>query len=332
MDKAYSVAIMEVNGETHYLAATEGQGPCMDYNGRNWNGSAVWTHPGGTMNIVPIPGRKNEFIATQDFYPGFQAAESKIVHAKCDQDFRWSVSPIMPIPYLHRFDLFLLQGRLCFIGATLCEAKAYKEDWSQPGKVVVGEISDNTITPFELTPILEGVTKNHGFCHGTWNNRDAFFVSGVEGVFVLCPPETSGAGWETKQLLNHEVSDMAVCDLDEDGCVELATIEPFHGSRGIIYKNKGGQLSTIHEHEYEFGHVVWGGRILNIPSFIIGGRQGSRELNCFQMEAGTGRISHVTIDHTGGPSNIAVHNQAKSAVILAANRDIGEVAVYEITD
>lgn len=331
LEKAYATAIMEVNGELNYVVATEGFGPCVAFNEITGEESNVWDGPGGTMNIVPIPGRKNEFIATQDFTPTFQAKESKIVHAVYGSDSKWTVKPIMTIPYLHRFDVFMLHGKLCFIGATLCEDKESKEDWSKPGKVYVAEISPEISKPLTLTPILEGITKNHGFCKGTWNNKAAYLVSGSEGVFALYIPEKDGDVWTSEQLLSHEVSDMAICDIDNDGSMELATIESFHGSRGIIYKSIDGKLTPIHEHEYEFGHVVWGGKILNKPSFIIGGRKGNRELNCFQMDGTSNKITHFTIDNTGGPSNIAVLNKANSDVILAANREIGEVAIYEIT-
>jgi hypothetical protein len=318
---------MEVNGEINYLIASEGKNACMAFS-ENGDGTTVWDEPGGTMNIVPIPGRKNEFIATQGFWPTFQAQESRIVHAKCDSAGKWTVRFMMSIPYLHRFDVFTINNKLMFIGATLCEGKEYKDDWSKPGKVYIGEISED-LASFELKPILEGITKNHGFCRGTWNNRAAFLVSGMEGVFVLYLPENPSDKWEVEQLLDHEVSDMAVCDIDNDGCMELATIEPFHGSKGIIYKYKQGKLTPIHEHEYEFGHVVWGGKISNKPSFIIGGRKGNRELNLFQVDD-SGQIKYVTIDNTGGPSNIAVINKQDSDVILAANREIGEMAIYEI--
>ena len=147
---------------------------------------------------------------------------------------------------------------------------------------------------------------------------------------MLYLPEKDSDQWESEQILNYEVSDIAVCDIDNDGCMELATIEPFHGSRGIIYKYTDNKLTPIHEHEYEFGHVVWGGKISNKPSFIIGGRKGNRELNCFQLDDASGQIKHFTIDNTAGPSNIAVLNKKNSDVILAANREIGEIAVYEI--
>jgi hypothetical protein len=331
LDKAYATAIMKLNEKMHYLVATEGHGPCIAFAEDTWEESNVWDGPGGTMNIVPIPGRKNEFIATQDFTPTFQAKESKIVHAICDTNLEWTIIPIMIVPYLHRFDVFVLNNRLLFIGATLCEDKESKEDWSKPGSVYIGELPHEIHKPFELTPILKGITKNHGFCKGKWKNRDAYIVSGSEGVFVLYLPKNNTDKWESEQILNHEISDIAVCDIDNDGCMELATIEPFHGSRGKIYKYINDKLLPIHEHEYEFGHVVWGGRILNKPSFIIGGRKGNRELNCFQMDA-SGQIKHFTIDNTGGPSNIAVLNKQTSDVILAANREIGEIAVYKISE
>ena len=110
---------------------------------------------------------------------------------------------------------------------------------------------------------------------------------------------------------------------------ELAAIEPFHGSKGIIYKNINGKLTPIHEHNYEFGHVVWGGRILGKPSLIIGGRKGNRDVVIYQVDE-TGKIKETLVDNTGGPSNIAVQNLENSDVILAANREIGEVAVYKI--
>ncbi|MBP2626851.1 MAG: hypothetical protein H6Q68_1562 [Firmicutes bacterium] len=332
LDKAYATRIMNVNGETNYLIATEGHGPCVAFNENSLEEGTVWGGPGGTMNIVPIPGRENEFIATQDFTPTFQAQESKIVHGKCDSSGNWEINPIMIIPYLHRFDIFMLNNKLFFIGATLCEAKDSKEDWSKPGKVYVAEVPDEICKPFDLKPVLEGITKNHGFCKGKWNNRDAYLISGSEGVFVLYLPENSSDSWESEQILHHEVSDIAVCDIDSDGCMELATIEPFHGSKGLIYKHIDGKLTPIHEHEYEFGHVVWGGKILNKPSFIIGGRKGNRELNCFYMDNESGQIKHFTIDNAGGPSNISVGLKNNSNVILAANREIGEIAIYEITE
>jgi len=331
LNKAYATTIMEVNGELHFLVATEDHAICKAWNAKTGQETTIWNGTGGTMNIVPVPGRKNQFIATRDFTSMVEAKESKIVLAQCDVNGAWTITPIMVIPYLHRFDIFELNGRLMFIGSSICEGKESKDDWSKPGTVYIGELSENLTKPFEIRQILEGVTKNHGFCRGQWNSRDAYFISGMEGVFVIYLPDRADGEWKSERIIDHEVSDIAVCDLDNDGIMELAAIEPFHGSRGLIYKYLNGKLTVIHEHECEFGHVVWGGKIMNKAAFIIGGRKGNRELNCFQVDEATGQIKHFTLDNTAGASNIAVINLPGMDVVLAANREIGEVAIYEIT-
>ena len=330
LEKAYAVQIMKVNGKLNYLVASEGQNPCLSFQDETWEKSVVWDGPGGTMSIIPVPGRKNEFIASQKFFPTFNAKESLIVHAKCDEGGKWEITPIMTIPFLHRFDVFSLDGKLYFIGCTLCEDKEFKDDWSKPGKVYIGKFSEKICEPFKIKPILEGITKNHGFCRGSWNGKDAFLVSGVEGVFVIYIPSNGDMEFRIQKILDHEVSDIATFDIDGDGMEELATIEPFHGNKGKIYKKINEKLVPVYQHEYEFGHVVWGGKILNKPSFIIGGRKGNRELVLFQMDEETGEITETLLDNTGGPSNIAVVNKENSDVILAANREISEIAIYEI--
>lgn len=329
LERAYAVSITEIDGVINYIVATEGQGQCLAFNAETGEKKTVWDGPGGTMNIVPVPGRKNELFATQQFFPTFQAKECMLVHGVYSNG-RWTVTPVMNVPYLHRFDIFSLNDKLYFIGCTLAQDKESKEDWSKPGKVYIGELSEDLNKPFEIKPVIEGVTKNHGFNRGTWNGKDAYLVSGVEGVFVIYLPADGSNYFKTEHILDYEVSDIAVYDIDGDGIEELAAIQPFHGNKGIIYKNINGKLEPIHEHEYEFGHVVWGGKILNKPAFIIGGRKGTRELICFFMEQG--EIKHFLIDNTGGPSNIAVINTKNADVVLAANREIGEIALYEITE
>jgi len=330
LERAYATAIMELNDELHYIIASEGETQCVAYNAETLEKSIVWDTPGGTMNIIPVPGRKNEFIATQKFIPTFQAQESRIVHAKIDADNNWTVTPIMTIPYLHRFDLLLIEDKLHLIGGTLCTSKSFKDDWSDPGKIVIGQFNDDITKPFELMPIYGGITKNHGFCATTWNSKRAFFITGVEGVFIAYPPLELNNEWKVEQLFNHEISDCAICDIDDDGKPEIATIEAFHGEKGKIYKEFDGEYKVIHEYDFEFGHVVWGGILAEKPSFIIAGRKGKMETVIFQVGE-DGKIIETLVDNTGGASNIAVVNLDNKDVILAANRQVAEIAIYEVS-
>ncbi len=329
LDKCYAVAVLRIGGELRYIVATEGVGPCIAWSDGDRRPETVWEGPGGTMNIVPIPGVPDQFLATQDFVPTFQARESKIVHVTWAEGV-WSVKPLMTVPYLHRFDVCTAGGKRFLVGATLALFKESKEDWTKPGSVYIGELPGVLDGPFPIRPVLGGITKNHGFCRANWKGREAYLVSGTEGVFAIYLPATADGVWETERLVDHEVSDMAVCDVDGDGVDELATIEPFHGSTGRIYRSVGGGLVPVLEHGYEFGHVVWGGRIAGTPAFVIGGRKGNRQLNCFTWDAAAGDFVRTLIDDTGGASNIAVHHEPDRDVILAANREIGEVALYEI--
>lgn len=326
LDRVYAVTIMPYKNKLYYLAASEGQGACLMYD-EEGNVSTVWEGPGGTMNIVLIPGREGEFIATQQFFPTFNAKESKIVYGKINEDLTFTIEEIMCIPYLHRFDIVDVAGELWFVGATLCEDKAFQDDWSKPGKVQVAKLDNDLSRPFELEPILQGITKNHGFCHGAWKGKEAIMISGVEGLFVIYVPSTEGASWQVEQIIRHEVSDMAVCDIDGDGELEIATIEGFHGPKGVIYKEVDGILKEIHTHEYEFGHVVWGGDINNVPAFIIGGRKGKMELIVYTQDEAD-NIAEQIIDNTGGASNIDVYQWKNEVFVLAANRQIGEIALY----
>jgi hypothetical protein len=329
LERVYATAIMELNDKLHYIVASEGETECRAICADTLEETVVWNEPGGTMNIIKVPGRENEFIATQKFIPTFNAKESRIVHAKVDKDNNWTVTPIMTIPYLHRFDLLLIEGKLHLIGGTLCTSKEFKDDWSDPGKIVVGQFNEDITTPFELKYIYEGITKNHGFYAGSWKGKAAYFITGVEGIFIAYPPNSLNEEWTVEQLFDYEVSDCALCDIDNDGNTEIATIEAFHGDKGKIYKEVEGKWTCIHEHDYEFGHVVWGGTITGKPAFIIGGRKGDMELIIYTIE--DGKIVETIVDNTGGASNIAVVNLEGKDVILAANRQIGEYAIYEVT-
>jgi hypothetical protein len=330
LEKVYATCIMDLNDQIHYIVASEGPGECRAINAKTMEESVVWDAPGGTMNIIPVPGRKNEFIATQKFLPTFNAEESQIVHAVLNENNIWSITPIMTIPYLHRFDLFLIDGELNFIGGILCNSKAFIDDWSDPGKIVVGKLHEDIRKPFELKSIYEGITKNHGFFSTLWNDRKAFFITGVEGAFIAYPPVSKGGEWDVEQLFDHEISDCAICDIDGDGSPEIATIELFHGDIGKIYKEIDGKWQVIHEHTHEFGHVVWGGLIRNKPAFIIGARKGSMETVLFTFKEG--KIVETLIDNVGGPSNISVINHEEIDMILAANRQIGKYCIYEISE
>lgn len=335
LERCYATSYTVVDNELRILLATEGQGACYQYSGKDFTQSTVWDGPGGTMSIVPIPGKNGDFLGVQNFFPTFQSEKATIVWGSPRKDGGWDIRTVLNLPYVHRFDIISAGGINYFIGATLCTSKQFKDDWSDPGKIFVGALPDDLTQPIDIKPIKEGLTKNHGYCRVQWKGHTASMITCQEGVFVVTPPDQLGNEWIIEQLLDREVSDIAIVDIDGDGVDELATIEGFHGGKYRISKKIGDTYEVVYEYPktFDFGHVVWGGKLRGIPTFIGGFRRDDKELFYIQCDSKDPLTFKATVIEAGiGPSNVAVINQEDRDIIISANREIGEAALYIVTN
>lgn len=331
LDHCYATAVTVVNGKRKYLFAAESNGPCYAFDEETFSKTTVWETPGGTMSMIPIPGRNGDFLAVQNFRSGFQAQDTTIVWARSNGD-GWAVDTILKLPYIHRFDILTVGSVNYLLFCTLATSKKDKNDWSDPGKLYVGVLPDNLMDPIQLTVIKEGLTKNHGYVRIEKNGAMSAMVAAEEGVFLVTPPQKEKEPWRVEEVLHRPISDMAVIDIDEDGHDEIATIEPFHGNRFVINKLLHGKYEEVYQYtgDFDFGHVVWGGTLRGIPSFIGGARRGARELFLIQWNSATKTFDTTLIDSEAGPSNVAVVEHDDTCMILCANREIGEAALYDI--
>jgi len=335
LEGCYATGYTVVDNEIRIMLATEEKGACYQFSGSEFEKSTVWDGPGGTMCIVQIPEKNGDFLSVQNFFPTFQAENSTIVWGKPNTDGSWDIKTFFKLPYLHRFDILRANGVNYFLGATLCTTKKHKEDWSDPGKIWVGALPDTSDGKFEIHPIKEGLVRNHGYCHVSWNNKEAGIVTCDQGAFVVMPPEQPDGEWTIENILDRPVSDIAICDIDEDGELELVTIEPFHGKEIAISKKINGTYEIIWKYDkpVDFGHVVWGGKLRGIPTFICGYREQEAELFLIQYDSKNPLKFKVEVIDTGmGPSNITVINGEEKDIIIAANRVVGEAALYIVTD
>lgn len=335
LHRCYAVGSTTIDGKKKILFATEGEGACYAYSLPDFEQKTVWDGPGGTMSVVPVPGKNGDFLAVQNFFPTFQSEKATIVWSKPNSDGTWDTKTILDLPYIHRFDILTAGGVNYFIGATLCTSKQFKDDWSDPGKIYVGVIPEDLNQKIELTVIKEGLTKNHGYARSEQNGKMCGLVTCEEGVFVVTPPQTAGGQWNVEQIMNQPTSDIAAVDIDGDGVKELVTIEQFHGGNFIIYKLVDGKYEAVYKYDkpMDFGHVVWGGKLRGVPTIIGGYRREGKELFYIQCK-NTNPLSFetVTIEAGTGPSNVHVINGDKEDIIVAANREIGEAAVYFVRD
>lgn len=333
LHRCYAVSSTVIHGETKILFATEGKGPAYLYDGPDFAQTTIWDGPGGTMSMVPVPGMQGDFLAVQNFFPTFDSAEATIVWAHPLVNGQWEIKTILRLPYVHRFDIVTgADGMHYFIGCTLCTSKADKEDWSDPGKIYVGELPQLLHTPMELHVLKDGLLKNHGYSRVNWNGKMASMVTCENGVFAVTPPTEKGGEWSLEQIDDIPTSDIAVGDIDGDGEQELITIEPFHGSSFVIRHRDGNGWKQVYKYPepMEFGHVVWAGTLRGIPTIIGGQRRNTKDL--FYIQYQDGQYVKTTIEEGGGPSNVAVVNGKERDIIIVANREIGEAVLYIVTD
>jgi hypothetical protein len=335
LPRCYATACFDIDGEPTILFATEGEGACFAFSGPDFGDKrSVWEGPGGTMSIVPIPGTRGEFLAVQKFFKLFQWDEAVIVWVKPQPGGGFAQRQILHLPYIHRFDLFKVGDRIHFLGCTLAESKETRDDWTKPGKIYVGELDPDWEKPLETRIFRDGLFRNHGYSRSTWKGREAGLVTSDEGAFALIPPSGADEDWSIDRFMDWPISDIAGCDIDGDGELEYATIEPWHGDRFRVYKKSGGAFRRVFEHPEvaEFYHVVAPARLRGESVFIGGCRRGSQQL--FYVRASSREplvLEAVAIEGGVGPSNAAVLNEADRDLIISANREKGEAALYFVT-
>ena len=345
MKSCYAVCPIVYKGKDCVLAAPEGHGAaklfylvferrCEGAAGKEYGADVfawetLWREPGGTLSLVPLNKKEwGVFLATQNSFPAFDAKHAVLVRGKHYNDAGWVITPFLHMPYLHRFDIIRKNGEEYLILCTLCDEKKDVDDWSKPGRVLVGTLSGVLEGTEKPTCIMEGLKRNHGFC----SLGDRALAACDDGIFEVCPPD-GGEGWKIRRVTGMPVGDVAVCDIDEDGREEYFVITPFHGSCFQVLKDDGDSLVPAWEYSdnIEFGHVAWGGRLRGKPAFIGGSRGGNGDLFCITYEQKRGFLMEC-LDHGSKPTNICVINREDMDIVVAANRAEEEIAAYIITD
>lgn len=338
LEKCYSIAPLEYNGKGHILIAAEKTDPCLLFDQQGNYMDKIWDGPGGTMSMVQIPGSNGEFLATHQFYSPNDSKDAKIMYVKPSENGKWKVKVLIELPFVHRFDIVTKAGVNYLFACTLKSGHEYKEDWSSPGKVLVGELPSDLAGvdedhPIVMKPILEGLLRNHGYCKVEGVEGPWLAVAGENGIYRFTPPKEKGGEWEIGMLTKDAGSDMAFADLDGDSKLEMLVMTPFHGDTIKIYKEIDGQYQEVFtfDDKYEFAHGIWGGKVYGQDVIFMGHRQGKRNLYACRYDQATKRYVFDLIDENIGPANLFCYEDAqKKAHLVSTNREINEIAFYEI--
>ncbi|MDN6900697.1 hypothetical protein DLJ48_01540 [Oenococcus sicerae] len=323
LNHCYAIMRISKNDKDFVVVASEENEPCYAYDlNNNYKRINVWNDIGGTMTMIPIPGTL-DFLATQKFYPGFNSADCRIVKESFNGK-GWDQHVVGDFPYIHRFDLIQHGQGIWFIGCSIANSKKNTDDWSDPGKIFVGDYDDSTANISNYHALDIRLKKNHGY-----KNMNGYsLITAVEGIFKLSYP-TLKRDWQLTQLSENETSDIISADTNGDGDNEYLAIEGFHGPYLRIYDHNFNSLYRTPA-DTPFGHALWAGSLGERQYFVFGFRSGLQNLELLSYGS-DGKLTKQLIDKQVGPSNVTVFEKNGSKFLLSANREINEVAIYQIS-
>lgn len=336
LNKCYCISELIYRGLHCFLVAAEKQDPCYLYREDGQRIATVWEQPGGVMTMTPVPGADGAFLATQKFYSPNDSAEAKIVIAEPDNEGKWTVRTLTDAPFVHRFGILERGGVRYLIVCCLKSGHAFRDDWSMPGKVFVAELPGDLSgysgeNQLPLTELKAGMLKNHGYCLVREKDYDTALVTCEQGVFQFVPPAGRGESWEIRQLLDVPTSDAVLLDLDGDGKLELGCMSPFHGDELAIYHlDEAGvyQKAWTYPNACEFLHATWAGELQGSPAWVVGHRKGKRDTMVIRYDPSVGYTAEAIDEDVGAANVLHFVNGAGEDILIAANREIDEIAMY----
>jgi len=338
----YWVTTLRHQGRRCLLAASEKAFPCLLFDEYGNFIEEVWKEPGGTMTAAALPGRESAFLATHRMYSPDDCRGASIVYCYY-ADGEWKIRPLAELPGVHRFDILVRNGVRYLIACTIKSDYEYDNDWRFPGKVFACALpaeldalpDDPAALPdgyrLPLSVVREGLLKNHGYSRSIHDGIPVSIVTSEEGVFRFTPPASPEGSWTVETLLEEPTSDALLLDLDGDGEDEILTLSPFHGDTLRVFKQRDGRFERVFEYgqKLPFAHAICPAGPQEHPFAVIGHRQGARDLLAVRFR--DGQYTVEVLDHDVGPANAVSFELDGQFRILAANREIDEVAYYTVT-
>lgn len=344
LNKCYSIAPLTVEGKPCFLVAAEKQDPCYLFSEAGEQLETVWDGPGGVMTMVQVPGVDGQFLATRKFYGPNDGADASIVIATRKAAGDWEIRTLCNVPFVHRFGILNRGGVNYLLACCLKSGHSYKNDWRFPGEsygaVLPADLSGyDSEHQLEMTLLQDDMLKNHGFSIFQHGGHDAALVGCEAGAIIFDPPMVPGGDWVITKVLDIPTSDAVLVDFDGDGKDELGVISGFHGNSLTIYH--------LNEHDHyvpqwkyaapeadtEMLHATWADTILGKPTWVVGWRKGTKDTIAITWDAEAGNYKTEFIDQNTGCAN-AFHfvNSAGQDVVIGANREINEIAMYTLSE
>lgn len=335
LTKCYSLTQIHMDGKDYVACAAEKEDPCYLYDLEGNFVEKLWDGPGGVMTMVQYPcADKTVLMATWKFYSPNNGGDAKIVYY-VRENGTWNMHVLCALPFVHRFGVLERNGVRYLIACTLKSAHAFKNDWTCPGRIWVAELPEDLTVfdeehPLELTALVSGLYRNHGFCKTVVDGVETALVGTDNGIYKVVPPEEKGGEWKADLLLETPASDMLYEDFDGDGRRELLVLSPFHGDTLSVYHlGENGYEKVWEAHEkMPFLHAIYACTFNGKMYGIIGNRENQKELIAVSYDNG-GYVEEV-LDEGAGPANVMYFRNGDEDKLIAANRETNEIAMYTL--
>ncbi len=340
IDRVYSIApvwAQQVKGWPAFLAGSEGDGPLLYFAPPDYKPVEIADSPGGFISLWAFQqDGANYVVASTDFKPGFKAENCRIIVYPLDESRKNAGFEVGLLPFTHRVAVLQLDGRNFFLGSTLCSAKAFKQDWTQPGGIHLAAIPRQLTSNWQFRQIVGGLNKNHGmdFARLGDTDRGGYLLSAMEGLFYMKIPADPNDDWQLETIAQGEHSDGFAYDWDGSGVPQVFAISPFHGNKVTVYRRgQAGWSGQLITDDIQMGHVLWAGELLGRPALLVGGRQGRKELRLYRKGGADGKqLSYEIIDEGIAPTQIAVVDQGRDAAgLIVSAHGVNEVRIYDLT-
>ena len=223
LPKVYSICKVPFESrhdEPCFVAGSETDGPLLYFEPPDYQPRVIADQPGGYISLWPFERNGDRYlIASTRFWPGFNAADCVITVYPLDGGERPEPVKSFPLSYTHRVAVVEVGGRQTFIASRLCSKKDSREDWSHPAGIYAATIPDSLGEEWNLTPVMEGLNKNHGMdlARIEPGGAEGFLVSAMEGCFFLTIPQDTDQPWPSVRIDSEETSDAYAYDWEGTG-------------------------------------------------------------------------------------------------------------------
>lgn len=287
--------------------------------------------PGGMMSFVPVPDRTDSLVSVMGLFPLFLGEEAGIfLHYYNGKS--WQVTKVIHLPFAHRCEILHKNGRNYLFASTVSRHKQNPSDWSEPGEIFLSVLTDISQPVWGVEKIMKTIFRNHGMLKTLIDGEEVVCVSGVEGIFSLCP-ENKGTGVKVTPVFDKEVSEFTFVDLDGDGLDELVTIEPFHGNSLHVYKQSSTGWQRIYDAPLAFGHGLSSGKLAGMPVVAVGNRSGEASLELFCIaEKSSYKFRRICVEKQTGTTQTQFFHCKGKDYLLSANQLKGEAALYALRE